>query len=397
MSLRLRSSRAFAKVALAIAPLVLSAVGCAHSAKPPSPDILPIGRLGRWNGTTFTGVGPDSIGSGHLYVLVHGWAAGYQKAVNGFLGPGPLLAWYPQAVNGKGEQFLQVWLAPMAAALSQLDPAAVVVAYSWLDQSATSVDPLGARISESHTIPNGERLGAALTQAVAPDFRANGGRVHILGHSHGAKVATIASLNVEPRPDQLTLFDSVDTVLPLLVGADNHLVPYLQRLNPGRTPGTTFVDNYFSEFGRAYGNEPGLDAIVDTSLDARQIERTNFEDRHLYPPRWYTAAANQPQAGVGPMWSPLLVDPPIVEKLAPYYVQAHPGDVSQQLVLRPATRPPRPSVETFVEHWWLELVAAVLGIVVTIALMLVARGRRRRKRRRRRAERSQRKLGAQSA
>ena len=229
----------------------------------------------------------------------------------------------------------------MAAALSRLDPGGVVLAFSWLDQSATSDTPLAARISESRTVPNGERLGVALNQAIDPEFSARGGMVHLLGHSHGAKVATIGALSLPTAPAQLTLLDSPDEVVTALVFASNDLVPYLRQLQVGRAPGRTFVDNYFSEFGRAYGNEPGLEDIVDVSLPPGQFERWDLQDRHDYPPRWYTAAAEQPVGGVGPMWSPLLG--PVYQALGPYYVQQFPADAAQQLILEAGTRPPPPS------------------------------------------------------
>ncbi|MGH9278779.1 MAG: hypothetical protein ACRD12_11845 [Acidimicrobiales bacterium] len=359
-------------VALTVSALVLT--GCGRAATPPSPDIPPLGRLGRWDGATFAPVTPGGITSGHLYVLVHGWAAGYSRAVDEYPGPGPLLAWDPQARNGRGEQFLEVWLAPMAAALSQLDPLATVVAFSWIDQSATTASPFGARISQSRTVPNGERLGIAMNEALSAGFAEAGGRVHVLGHSHGAKVATIGSLALTPPPAQLTLFDSVDTVVPALAGADNHLVPYLRRLPIGRGPGMTFVDNYFSEFGRAYGNDPGLSAIVDVSLPPDEFSRWELQDRHLYPPRWYTAAAQQPAAGVGPQWSPLLGT--TYERLGPYYVTAAAGDAAEQLVLKPATRPAAPTPWSFVRHWAWPLADALLLVVLVPCLLIVGRRRR---------------------
>lgn len=358
-------------------------IGCGAGAKPPSPAIEPIGRLGRWNGTTFAPVAPASVTSGHLYVLVHGWAAGFKKAVDDYPGPGPLLGWYPQAVKANGEPFIQIWLAPMAAALSSLDPGATILAFSWLDQSATDDNPLAARISEEHTGPNGKRLGQALNQAIDPAFADHGGMTHVLGHSHGSKVATIGSLAMRRPPDHLTLMDSVDTVLPALIGADNDLVPYLRRLPIGRRPGTTFVDNYFSEFGRAYGNEAGLGAIVDVSLVPAQYPRAEAQARHLYPPRWYTDAAEHPQTGVGPQWSPLVGT--ASEHLASYYVEVHPGDVARQLELKPAARPPRPTPKTFVEHWWIELLAAFLVAVMAGALVVTGAARWRSRRRLKRA------------
>jgi hypothetical protein len=201
--------------------------------------------------------------------------------------------------------------------------------------------------------------------------------VHVLGHSHGAKVATIGALSLPTPPAQLTLFDSVDTTVPALAFADNDLVPYLRQLPIGRAPGRTFVDNYFSEFGRAYGNEPGLESIVDVSLPPDQFDRWQLEERHLYPPRWYTAAAAQPGAGVGAAWSPLLGS--VYQGLGPYYVQSFPADVARQLELTPGTRPPPPSAQTFLDHWWRQVVAAALVVVMFLMILVVARVRRRRR------------------
>ncbi len=265
----------------------------------------------------------------------------------------------------------------MAAALARLDPGAAVLAFSWLDQSATSDTPFAARISESRTVPNGERLGVALNQAIDPGFAAGGGMVHLIGHSHGSKVATIGALSLPTAPAQLTLLDSPDEIVTAVVFASNDLVPWLRQLPIGRAPGRTFVDNYFSEFGRAYGNEPGLEDIVDVSLPPDQFERWDLQDRHDYPPHWYTAAAEQPAAGVGPVWSPLLGT--VYQGLGPYYVQADPGDVAQQLVLVPGERPPPPSARTFLDHWWRQILAAALVLVMFFFMLVVVRVRRRRR------------------
>ncbi|MEA2843237.1 MAG: hypothetical protein QOJ69_908, partial [Actinomycetota bacterium] len=77
-----RRRRVLAVVALS---LVLLA-GCGSGADPPSPHIAPLARLGRWDGTTFVPVPAGGVTGGHLYVLVHGWAAGYRKAVDEFPG-----------------------------------------------------------------------------------------------------------------------------------------------------------------------------------------------------------------------------------------------------------------------------------------------------------------------
>lgn len=305
-------------------------------ATPPSPNISPLGRLGRWNGTTFAPVKARSLSGGHLYVLVHGWAAGFNTAVDSYPGPGPLLAWYPQAINAQGQQFLSTWYAPMAKALTSVDPKAVVVAFSWLDRSATPIDIGAAKISEANTVPMGAALADGLNQAMASTFTRKGGVVHLIAHSHGSKVATLAALALRTRPRQLTLFDSPDTPLVAAVGAQNDLVPELQKLKIGRGANQTFVDNYTSIFGCFYGNEPGLQQVVDVQLVPSQYASTDVQARHLYPPNWYIAAADDISAKVGPAWSPLLGT--TYKTLGAAYVQSHPGGVSQQLALT-QTRP----------------------------------------------------------
>jgi hypothetical protein len=302
------------------------------AASPPSPNIAPIERLGLWNGTVFQSItAPGTITNGHLYVLVHGWQSGMVTAVNAFPGPGPLLIWDPQAVTPDGASDVGIWLAPMAQALTKLDPAAVVVAYSWLDDAATGSSLSDAKDAESETVPNGQRLAAALNEAIGASFAANGGEVHVIGHSFGSKVATIASLGLTTRPKQLTLLDSPDISVVAAVGASNNLVPYLRQLEIGRGASQTFVDNYTSIFGCAYGEEKGLSQVVDVRLVPSQYKVTNVQAKHLYPPKWYTAAALDPKAGVGPEWSPLLGSK--YTSLGLSYVQTHPGDIARQLAL----------------------------------------------------------------
>jgi hypothetical protein len=64
---------------------------------------------------------------------------------------------------------------------------------------------------------NGLRMAQAVTQALALDYSKGLGRVHLMGHSHGARVATVAALALQraaaqgPSPSvagQLTLVDS---------------------------------------------------------------------------------------------------------------------------------------------------------------------------------------------
>lgn len=327
-----RARRAFRPAGL-VAILVLAAVligGCtttadevAHTAAAfrPAREVPPIERLGRWDGDTFVRVAPGSVRGGHLYVLVHGWMPGYRAAVDRYRGPGVLLAWSPEAVDAAGDRSFAAFV-PLAAALTAADPEATVLGFSWIDDSATAMSPFAARRSEARTDLNGQRLAAALRTAVAPSF-AGSGALHLIGHSHGAKVATVAAIAGPKPPAQLTLLDSPENVLARLPGAANHLEGYLPLLPIGRGPGRTFVDSYFSIVGARYDDHPGLGAVVDVQLLPPRprdsgAASTSLSDEltaaftaaHEYPISWYATSAQHPEAGVGYAWSPLTGRPP---------------------------------------------------------------------------------------
>ena len=84
----------------------------------------------------------------------------------------------------------------LAQQIMEADPEAVVLAYSWLDGSATTAAldnaiPEQAYLSEALTYINALRLAAALRRALGTNYS---GQIHLLGHSHGSKVATLAAL-----------------------------------------------------------------------------------------------------------------------------------------------------------------------------------------------------------
>jgi hypothetical protein len=308
----------------ALATVLLSATvlaGCSGQAVPPAdratelrpaPEVPPIERLGRWDGTTFAPVASGSVTGGDVYVLVHGWAAGYRAAVERWRGPGPLLAWSPAAVDAQGERMFTSFF-PLAAALTKDDPGATVLGFSWIDDSATTYSPFQAWRSEAKTDLNGQRLAAALGQLLAPGYEGSGGRIHLIGHSHGAKVATVAAIALERPPAQLTLLDSPEDVLARLPGAANHLEGYLPLLPIGTDPDDTFVDSYFSIAGERYGTFPALERVVDVQLVPAQYPLasvTGLIDRHEYPIDWYATSAEDLAADVGFAWSPLVGRPP---------------------------------------------------------------------------------------
>jgi hypothetical protein len=209
--------------------------------------------------------------------------------------------------------------------------------------------------SASYTQLNGLRLASAIQQALNISFFPGEGLIHLLGHSHGSKVATVAALALQEAGvpvSQLSLFESpeggpafssVDAHLASFGNAQNYLWYYLRQMNLSRTPvqvGTrtptaptggkypTFVDNYFSHegFGSALGGVDvsgfgggNLAPIVDVEFFAEQLygglNASNplgaldvLFGSHDYPPPWYAQASLQPPAVQqnGLNWSPLL-------------------------------------------------------------------------------------------
>lgn len=210
-------------------------------------------RLGRWDGTTFQPVAAGSIAVKHAIFLSHGWSPGFLASYQQLQARSATLvtAWTPGLVDGSNQTLLQTWV-PVAQALQAADPDAAIVLFSWVDQSATGDDPLQVRMPQQATEVNGHRFATAVDQALAPSFYASGGEVHLIGHSFGANVATTAALATARPPRQLTLLDSPETDLTLLAGAKNDLRYKLPRLDIGRGPGQTFVDNYVSYVGIPY-------------------------------------------------------------------------------------------------------------------------------------------------
>ena len=205
----------------------------------------------------------------NVYVLVHGFAPGYQDWVDNYAAAtGKVLEWwqtipanyfggknnlaYKQVLKYAGKastdtdapvsswlldghtggdvsgqpQIVEsqrglAWDLMRAPNSNKLDPHAVVLAYSWLDDAGTSgvLDPTydvptQGYLSEAATEMNGERLAAALEQVTGGTFK---GDLQLIGHSHGSKVATVAAVALEESPtnpihiNQLTLLDSPET------------------------------------------------------------------------------------------------------------------------------------------------------------------------------------------
>jgi hypothetical protein len=280
-------------------------------------------RLGRWDGTTFRAVEPGSVAGGTVLVMTHGWAPGLAPTIENLTTSSSALVtmWNPQLVDSDTGQPVAAGFEALAKALSAADPAATVLMYSWIDQSASGTDLFQAGIAERATEVNGHRMAAAIDLALAADFTDNDGQLHLLGHSFGANVATTASLATSVQPRQLTLFDSPETPGTRFGGAGNDLRYKLTRLPVGRNPGEVFVDNYISEVGQPYGNLPGLSSVLDVRL--RPPASDNDAQRHQFPIGWYAQSAGAPAAQVGYWWSPLAGAD--TATLDASYAQADPG------------------------------------------------------------------------
>jgi hypothetical protein len=296
--------------------------------------------LGRWDGTSFVPVPAGSISSGHVVAMTHGWSPGYLAPYQRLQAASPALvtAWTPGLVNGAGQSMLDTWT-PVAQDLQAADPGSTIVFFSWVDQSATGDDPLAARNGEDATEVNGHRLATAIDQALAPDFTRSGGQLHLLGHSFGANVATTAALGLREAPRQLTLLDSPETDIALLGGAKNDLRYKLPRLDIGRGPGQTFVDNYISYVGIPFAGYPGLDQVVDVKTAPPPSDGAGL--KHSFAIVWYRTSARTLSAGVGMAWSPLLGADDA--RLGSSYVQPNPDGV---LALDEVSGPPAPGVRT---------------------------------------------------
>jgi pimeloyl-ACP methyl ester carboxylesterase len=254
-------------------------------------ELEPIERLGRLQDGEFVAVGPRSVSASHLYVIVHGWQPGWSASVTE---DPELRCW--QAPR------CEPWIQNLGAAILERDPHAIVLSYSWLDDAATVRLIFAQRHALAHTDLHGRGMAEAITQAVSEDFIEGGGRMHFIGHSYGARVATLAAFYLPKRPQHVTIFDSPDAPLTEVMGGQTYLADLLSKLPVGTDTGELFVDNYVSMVGRQYHTQPGLSSVVDVLL-AAPYHQLDYRGRHLYPTRFYTAT-NDEDFGLG--WSPLL-------------------------------------------------------------------------------------------
>jgi hypothetical protein len=291
-------------------------------------------RLARWDGTSWVPVRAGELSSANIHVLVHGWAPGLRA----FADAGGKI-WQAE-VGGYTNPF-ESDLTQAAQALSLAAPGQLIVAFNWLDKSATPTSPPDrvsslqelsealqawweATISRVEAGEMGPALADALHQAFGDDGTFSG-KLHLLGISHGALVATEAAAELYKHGeedsivvDHLTLGDSPETNLRTpkglipIGGAANGLQWIFgspNQLNVGRTEGTTFVDNYYSLLGKAYTDKLfglfGDSHIVNVQL--YPDESWDMLAKHRYPLDWYRdATVFSRTLALG--WSPLLGD-----------------------------------------------------------------------------------------
>ncbi|MBM4023283.1 MAG: VCBS repeat-containing protein [Planctomycetes bacterium] len=337
-----------------------------------------LARLGIYDPATNTfsepvtpSVGPSPYAGKNVYFISHGWAPEWRAAVDAYAqaNPGSFLKWWqttnatlPDAPSstpastwmfdptyGPSDDFV-VSPQGMAATLAANDPNAVVIAFSWIDESATT-SVFSAYPSEARTYRNGLRLAEAITELLGLDSGVTLGdvgapKVHVMGHSHGSKVATVAAAALRRSNQvvqQLSVLDSPESYLTVKIDANNLLWYYLPDVQPGRAAGTTFVDNTISYFDGTYANFPGLSNVVDVSL-APTVLYGNFavSENHSYAAAWY-AGATASNSGYGLGWSPLL-HPEVPPTLLPGYRQPWTSPTPQtQFVL---TGKPTPAPQT---------------------------------------------------
>ncbi len=313
-----------------------------------------IERLGIWTGGgtpipvghspsgCFGAVAPRTLGGGAtpapIYVVVHGWAPGLRSVVDQ---AGGRVQWGSATAHVDGRWPSDWCWAPVVSPrtasrpavvidptgvvqqINRFDEDATILAYSWIDDSATDSGILNLEevyASEAYTHLNGIRLANALLDAIVPSFFANGGQVHLLGHSHGSRVSTVAAMTLQERglpATHLSILDSPEDEMPLEANGANLLGFYLEQLEirdpASETVGGLYVDSYASCYGVAYDSAAAgspVRNVVDVALSPTHLYgELDFGDRHTYAPAWYggaadgAARAHRPPVGLG--WPPV--------------------------------------------------------------------------------------------
>jgi probable HAF family extracellular repeat protein len=247
-------------------------------------------RLERWDKhqNRFVSVSADDSHIGPttpVYVIAHGWGRGLRDEVNAH----PLnKAW--ELYDDEASGAWGAWMGEMASAInsSAIEPDAVVIGYSWIDESATT----SSSSSQNKTENSGRRLARLIEAVVGDGYE---GDIHLIGHSHGSKVAAVAALKLKENPTtslsvaRLTLLDSPEVARAQVLMSANHLDDVLTSIGStgtgiGISSGQTFVDNYYSEFGREYE----IDGVVNVALQGRV--NGSWSDQHSYSYKWLGAS-----------------------------------------------------------------------------------------------------------
>ena len=276
------------------------------------------------------------------YIKIRSWAGTKPGDNSGAMSPWLLDG--HSVTYGKKKTFV-VSANGLAEDLMASDPNAAVLAYSWLDDSATSAAmikikgtplqiPLDAYKSEAYTTLNGERLADGLEQALGSESQF-GGKLQLIGHSHGSKVATVAAVALThdtPDPidvNQLTILDSPESDSGTVAGAIGFTLAelratndnwyFLQDLDISKYPSATqtFVDNDISAFDEPYheisypGSSSTLGNVIDVHLSPWPDLFNDPANVHSYAAYWYAGSSEPALTNgneVGREWSPL-VDP----------------------------------------------------------------------------------------
>lgn len=306
--------------------------------------IRPLSRLGIFQPDSpstgkFVPVAANSIGlnnskteAQNVYVIAHGWMSGYVDWVNTVedqgrvplsweTWQGPVTAYAPSTTwlykGNSTDEYLAsaphvsifqpsftVNALGLAESILQADPKAIVLGFSWIDESATTTVldvhagiPKDGFESEARTTMAGMQMAEGLMEALAPNYAQGMGQVHLMGHSHGARVATVAAVALQQAAledpkfnvvGQLTLFDSPENNTAAVSNpvsyqdTANYDWFYLAQLNPpagnGQHPVRPIsVDSYISYFSAPFGgftvNNPdqnissvSLANVVDVTL-----------------------------------------------------------------------------------------------------------------------------------
>lgn len=258
--------------------------------------------IGGSSGGQWVPVEAGSLASFHgpVRVLVHGWAPGQRAWVDAQ----PQNPDDPPFVGDDDGYQSAMELKSLADCLQRTDPSGCTLMFSWIDFSATDLDAsitnplsyLQSATSRASADESGQSLALALTFAGADsDFVAHGGMLHLIGHSHGSEVAAVAAVDLENRGTpvrHLTIFDSPERLYTGAVYARNHLERQLTHLDVGHGPGQTFVDNYFSSFGKAYSIPGIINIQMNCPLEV---------NCHGDPIPYYRTAT---RLGAGLHWSP---------------------------------------------------------------------------------------------